>query len=152
MPARALGQAESAPADRGAETVLVVTHVTDDPLGAALATAIVLNNTPDLVKMVMLDPKMVELSRFNGLPHLMGPVETDQERIIGVLRWCTREMDRRYKLLEEHAARNIDTFNSRLSRRQQDEKLPYIVIMVDEIGDLNPTMQAKLLRVLQERS
>jgi len=102
----------------------------------ALTTAIIMNNTPDLVKMVLLDPKMVELSRFNGLPHLVGPVETDQERIIEVLRWCTREMDRRYKLLEEHAARNIDTFNSRLGRRQQDERLPYIVIMIDEIGDL----------------
>jgi S-DNA-T family DNA segregation ATPase FtsK/SpoIIIE len=103
---------------------------------AALTTAIILNNTPDLVKLVLLDPKMVELSRFNGLPHLIGPAETDQERIIEVLRWCTREMDRRYKLLEEHAARNIDTYNSRLGRRQQDERLPYIVIMIDEIGDL----------------
>jgi S-DNA-T family DNA segregation ATPase FtsK/SpoIIIE len=103
---------------------------------AALATALVLNNTPDLVRMVMLDPKMVELSRFNGIPHLLGPVETDQERIIGVLRWCTREMDRRYRLLEEHAARNIDTFNSRLGRRRKDEYLPYIVVMIDEIGDL----------------
>jgi S-DNA-T family DNA segregation ATPase FtsK/SpoIIIE len=103
---------------------------------AALTTALIMNNTPDLVKLVLLDPKMVELSRFNGLPHLIGPVETDQERIIEVLRWCTREMDRRYKLLEEHAARNIDTFNSRLGRRQQDERLPYIIIMIDEIGDL----------------
>ncbi|MCC6612097.1 MAG: DUF87 domain-containing protein [Anaerolineae bacterium] len=103
---------------------------------AALATALVLENTPDLMKLIMLDPKMVELSRFNGLPHLLGPVETDQERIIGVLRWCTREMDRRYKLLEENAARNIDIFNSRLGRRRKDEYLPYIVIMVDEIGDL----------------
>jgi S-DNA-T family DNA segregation ATPase FtsK/SpoIIIE len=103
---------------------------------AAIAAALVLNNTPDVMKLVMLDPKMVELSRFNGLPHLLGPVETDQERIIEVLRWCTREMDRRYKLLEEYAARNIEVFNSRLSRRQKDEYLPYIVIMVDEIGDL----------------
>ena len=103
---------------------------------AASATALILNPGPDVLKLVMLDPKMVELSRFNGLPHLIGPVETDQERIIDVLRWCTREMDRRYKLLEEHAARNIDTFNARLSRRQQDERLPYIVILIDEIGDL----------------
>jgi DNA segregation ATPase FtsK/SpoIIIE-like protein len=103
---------------------------------AAVTAALVMNNTPDMVKLVMLDPKMVELSRFNGLPHLLGPVETDQERIIGVLRWCTREMDRRYKILEENAARNIDVYNSRLGRRQRDEYLPYIVILVDEIGDL----------------
>lgn len=103
---------------------------------AALATSLILHNTPETVKLVMLDPKMVELSRFNGIPHLIGPVETDLERIIGVLRWCTREMDRRYKLLEEHAARNIDTFNSRLGRRRKDEYLPYMVIFIDEIGDL----------------
>jgi DNA segregation ATPase FtsK/SpoIIIE-like protein len=103
---------------------------------AALVTALVLNNTPDNIKLVLLDPKMVELSRFNGLPHLMGEVETDLERIIGVLRWCTREMDRRYKLLEEHAARNIEIFNSRLGQRRKSEQLPYIVILIDEIGDL----------------
>ncbi|MDX1995726.1 MAG: DNA translocase FtsK [bacterium] len=103
---------------------------------AAMAAALILNNTPDRVKMVMLDPKMVELSRFNGLPHLLGPVETDMERIIGVLRWCTREMDRRYKLLEENVARNIADYNARLGQRRKDEQLPYIVIMIDEIGDL----------------
>jgi S-DNA-T family DNA segregation ATPase FtsK/SpoIIIE len=103
---------------------------------AAMATALALDNHPDQVKLVMLDPKMVELSRFNGLPHLLGPVETDQERIIGVLRWCTREMDRRFKVLEESAVRNITEYNSRLGRRQQGEYLPHLVIMVDEIGDL----------------
>lgn len=103
---------------------------------AAVITALVLNNMPDMVKLVLLDPKMVELSRFNGLPHLMGEVETDMERIIGVLRWCTREMDRRYKLLEEHAARNIEIFNSRLGQRRKADQLPYIVILIDEIGDL----------------
>jgi S-DNA-T family DNA segregation ATPase FtsK/SpoIIIE len=103
---------------------------------AAMAAALILDNTPENVRMVMLDPKMVELSRFNGIPHLLGPVETDSERIIGVLKWCTREMERRYKLLEEHAARNIETYNSKLGRRRKDEALPYIVIMVDEIGDL----------------
>lgn len=104
---------------------------------AAIATSLLMKNTPDQIKMVMLDPKMVELSRFNGIPHLLGPVETDTERIIGVLRWCTREMDRRYKLLEEHASRNIDIYNERHgARRRGGEYLPYIVIMVDEIGDL----------------
>ncbi|MEO8612646.1 MAG: DNA translocase FtsK, partial [Chloroflexota bacterium] len=122
---------------------------------ASIVSALVLNNTPDNVKLVLLDPKMVELSRFNGLPHLIGPVETDQERIIEVLRWCTREMDRRYKLLEEYAARNIDTFNSRLGRRQRDEFLPYIVILVDEIGDLmmaRPEETEKLVTRLAQKA
>ena len=104
---------------------------------AAIATALLMQNTPDMVKLVMLDPKMVELARFNGIPHLLGPVETDTERIIGVLKWCTREMDRRYKLLEEHSARNIDIYNDKNGKgRRGSEYLPYIVIMVDEIGDL----------------
>ncbi|MBN2471466.1 MAG: DNA translocase FtsK [Anaerolineae bacterium] len=102
----------------------------------ALATSLVMNNFPDRLRIVMLDPKMVELTRFNGLPHLLGPVEVEQERIIGVLRWATREMDRRYKLLEVAAARNIEAYNRSLGRRRKDEHLPYIVILFDEIGDL----------------
>lgn len=122
---------------------------------AAMTTALVLNNTPDNVKLVMLDPKMVELSRFNGLPHLLGPVETEQERIIEVLRWCTREMDRRYKLLEEYAVRNIDAFNARLGRRQKEEYMPYIVILIDEIGDLmlsQPDETEKLVTRLAQKA
>ncbi len=122
---------------------------------AAMTMALVLNNHPDNVKLVMLDPKMVELSRFNGLPHLLGPVEIEQERIIEVLRWCTREMDRRYKLLEEYAVRNIDSFNARLGRRQKDDYMPYIVIMVDEIGDLmlsQPEETEKLVTRLAQKA
>jgi len=103
---------------------------------AAMTTSLVVNNPPDRVKLVLLDPKMVELSRFNGLPHLLGPVETELDRIIGVLRWATREMDFRYKLLEKEAARNIETYNRALGRRRKDERLPYIAIIIDEIGDL----------------
>ncbi len=104
---------------------------------AAIATSLLMQNAPDRLQMVMLDPKMVELARFNGIPHLLGPVETDNERIIGVLRWCAREMDRRYKLLEKHSARNIDIFNDRqAASANPDSKLPYLVIMIDEIGDL----------------
>jgi S-DNA-T family DNA segregation ATPase FtsK/SpoIIIE len=103
---------------------------------AAMTTAFVMNNPPDRLKLILLDPKMVELSRFNGLPHLLGQVETELDRIIGVLRWTTREMDRRYKLLEKEAARNIETFNKALGKRRKDEHLPYIALIIDEIGDL----------------
>ncbi len=103
---------------------------------AAMTTALVMNNPPDRLKLILLDPKMVELTRFNGLPHLLGPVETELDRIIGVLRWATREMDLRYKLLEKEAARNIETYNKLLGRRRKDEQLPYLVIIIDEIGDL----------------
>lgn len=103
---------------------------------AATVTALIMNNLPHRLKLILLDPKMVELTRFNGLPHLLGPVETDHERIIGVLRWATREMDRRYKLLEVESARNIEAYNRALGKERESEHLPYVVIMVDEIGDL----------------
>ena len=103
---------------------------------AAMAAALILNNTPETLQLVMLDPKMVELSRFNGVPHLLGPVETEPERIIGVLRWCTREMERRYVMLEEAGVRNIDGYNAKLGKKRKSEHLPFIVILVDEIGDL----------------
>ncbi len=103
---------------------------------AAMTTALVVNNLPEQVRLVLLDPKMVELSRFNGLPHLLGPVETELDRIIGVLRWVTREMERRYKLLEKEAARNLEAYNASLGRRRKHERLPYIVVIIDEIGDL----------------
>lgn len=102
----------------------------------AMALSLIINNTPDRLKMVMLDPKMVELVHFNGIPHLLGPVETDLERIVGVLRWSTREMERRYKLLEAEGARNIEAYNRTLGDARKDDQLPYIAIFVDEIGDL----------------
>lgn len=102
----------------------------------SVITALVTNNTPRDVRLILLDPKMVELSRFNGLPHLLGPVETETERIIGVLRWAAREMDRRYKLLEMENARNLEAYNEMVGDDRPEERLPYIVIAVDEIGDL----------------
>jgi S-DNA-T family DNA segregation ATPase FtsK/SpoIIIE len=103
---------------------------------AALTTCLVMNNTPEDMRLVMIDPKMVELVRFNGLPHLYGKVETDLERILGVLRWTTAEMDRRYKLLESTRSRNIDTYNHKMRRRRNAETLPHIVVMLDELADL----------------
>ena len=103
---------------------------------AALTTCLVMNNTPEDLRLVMIDPKMVELVRFNGLPHLFGKVETDLERILGVLRWTVAEMDRRYKLLESTRSRNIDSYNRKMRRRRDAEILPKIVVMLDELADL----------------
>lgn len=102
----------------------------------ALTTCLVMNNTPEDLRLVMVDPKMVELVRFNGLPHLLGKVETDVERILTVLRWTVSEMDRRYKLLEAAHARNIDSFNRKVRRRKGEQPLPRIVVMIDELADL----------------
>jgi S-DNA-T family DNA segregation ATPase FtsK/SpoIIIE len=103
---------------------------------AALTACLVMNNTPEDLRLVMIDPKMVELVRFNGLPHLYGKVETDIQRILGVLRWVVVEMDRRYKLLEVMHARNLESYNRKAHRRRGAEMLPRIVVMVDELADL----------------
>jgi S-DNA-T family DNA segregation ATPase FtsK/SpoIIIE len=103
---------------------------------AALTTCLAMNNSPEDLRIVMVDPKMVELVRFNGLPHLYGKVETSLERILGVLRWTVAEMDRRYKLLETSRSRNINTYNRKMLRRKGGEPLPHIVVMIDELADL----------------
>ncbi len=103
---------------------------------AALTTCLVMNNTPEDLRLVMIDPKMVELVRFNGLPHLYGKVETDLERILGVLRWTVAEMDRRYRLLEATRSRNLDSYNRKARRRKGEEPLPRIVVLIDELADL----------------
>ncbi len=101
----------------------------------ALTACLVMNNAPEDLKLAMIDPKRVELMRFNGLPHLMGNVETEIDRILGVLRWATTEMDFRYKLLEKARARNIDSYNHKM-KRQGKQPLPKIVIVIDEMADL----------------
>ena len=106
---------------------------------AAITTCLVMNNTPADMRLVMIDPKMVELVRFNGLPHLYGKVETDIQRILGVLRWVVTEMDRRYKLLEEIHARNINSYNRKARRHKGFEPLPRIVVLLDELADLMMT-------------
>lgn len=102
----------------------------------ALTTCLVMNNTPEQLRLVMIDPKMVELIRFNGLPHLYGQVETDLERILGVLQWVVAEMDRRYQVLDETSSRNIDTYNNKIRRKKDAEMMPRIVVMIDELADL----------------
>jgi S-DNA-T family DNA segregation ATPase FtsK/SpoIIIE len=103
---------------------------------AAITVCLAMNNAPEEMRLVMIDPKMVELVRFNGLPHLIGKVETDLERILVVLRWTVVEMDRRYKLLEESKSRNLDIYNRKAAKKTGLEVLPRIVVMIDELADL----------------
>jgi DNA segregation ATPase FtsK/SpoIIIE, S-DNA-T family len=93
--------------------------------------------TPDDLKMIMVDPKRVELTNYNGIPHLMAPVVTDLERIVGVLKWVQREMDDRYRQFAMEGARNISDYNGRIARGQvKADRLPYILVIVDELADL----------------
>jgi DNA segregation ATPase FtsK/SpoIIIE, S-DNA-T family len=94
------------------------------------------NATPDEIKLLMVDPKMVELVGFNGIPHLIAPVVTDVSKVVNVLKWSTREMERRYKLFAASGARNIDGYNRLPAARRNGESLPFIVVIIDELADV----------------
>jgi DNA segregation ATPase FtsK/SpoIIIE, S-DNA-T family len=102
----------------------------------ALAACLAMNNPPEDLRMVMIDSKMVELLRFNGLAHLYGKVETNIERILGVLRWVVVEMEHRYRLLEAAHSRDLETYNRRLTKKKDGAPLPRIVVLIDELADL----------------
>jgi DNA segregation ATPase FtsK/SpoIIIE, S-DNA-T family len=101
----------------------------------SLALGLVMNNTPKQLRLAMLDPKMVELVRFNGLPHLLGKVETEPQRMLAVLQWTIAEMDRRYRLLEKAKVREISAYNM-IAPERKEEPLPRIVVFIDELADL----------------
>ncbi len=86
---------------------------------------------PDEVKFIMIDPKMLELSFYNGIPHLLHPVVVDPKKASNALMWAVEEMERRYNMLSEAGVRDIESFN-----KKSDEKIPYIVIVIDELADL----------------
>ena len=102
----------------------------------AIAACLAMNNSPEDLRMVMIDSKMVELLRFNGLPHLYGKVETNVERILGVLRWVVVEMEHRYRLLEASHSRDLETYNRKMARKKEGVPLPRIVVLIDELADL----------------
>ena len=96
---------------------------------------LLLTHTPETLRLLMIDPKMVELTVYNGTPHLLSPVVTDVDRASGVLFWCIKEMERRYQLLNKAGVRDLERFNAYL-RKLGEEILPYIVVIIDEMADL----------------
>jgi S-DNA-T family DNA segregation ATPase FtsK/SpoIIIE len=100
----------------------------------SIISSLLANNTPEQLKLIMVDPKRVELTGYNGIPHLIAPVVVELERIVGVLKWVTREMDERYKRFSNAGARHIEDFNKHLP--PDDEPMPYIVVIIDELADL----------------
>jgi len=101
----------------------------------AIATSLLFQNAPYTLRLVMIDPKRVELARYQGIPHLYGHPESDVERIVGMLRWLVSEMQGRYKKLAEVSARDIDDYN-RHWRVGSHEYMPRIVVLIDELADL----------------
>jgi S-DNA-T family DNA segregation ATPase FtsK/SpoIIIE len=102
----------------------------------ALATCLAMTNRPDQLRFVMIDPKMVELVRFNGLPHLLGHTEVELDRIGRVLRWVAHEMDERYRRFAAAGARHIDDYNEKVGRSDPSLCIPRIVVLIDELADL----------------
>ncbi|HEX6385324.1 MAG TPA: DNA translocase FtsK 4TM domain-containing protein, partial [Anaerolineae bacterium] len=101
-----------------------------------IIACLLLQNTPDQLKLVMVDPKRVELTGYNGVPHLAAPVIVEMERVIGTLQWAMREMDNRYKMFAQIGARNILDYNKKIRGDKDRDPLPYIVIIIDELADL----------------
>jgi DNA segregation ATPase FtsK/SpoIIIE, S-DNA-T family len=101
-----------------------------------IIAALLLRHTPDEVKLIMVDPKMVELIVYNRIPHLLSPVVTELERVVPTLKWATREMERRYKIFAKYGFRNIDSYKQAARKRADLEPMPYIVIIIDELADL----------------
>lgn len=108
-----------------------------------LIMSIIFKASPQEVKLIMIDPKVVELSVYNGIPHLLIPVVTDPKKAAGALNWAVAEMMKRYQLFEQYKVRDMDGFNAKVesvqnldTEEEKPEKLPQIVIIVDELADL----------------
>ena len=100
----------------------------------AMILSLLYRNTPDELKFIMIDPKMLEFSIYNDIPHLLTPVITEPKKAIKVLNAMVKEMERRYKLMSKVKVKNIENYNAKI-----DEKLPYIVVIIDELADLMMT-------------
>ena len=110
----------------------------------AIVTALLMNNGPDTVRFLMVDPKMVELPGYNGIPHLLGPVITDAAQATGALAWLALQMDDRYRTFAAAGVRNILEYNRSVTagkrgKAARKEVMPYIVLVIDELADLMMT-------------
>jgi DNA segregation ATPase FtsK/SpoIIIE, S-DNA-T family len=134
-----------------------------------LITSLLYQNSPDDLKMILIDPKRVELTAFNGIPHLLTPTVVDNGKVANSLKWAIGEMERRYKMLQEASSRDIFSYNSKIKEGQKkkivDEetgevigeeevkKLPFIVIIIDELADImashSKEVEAAIVRLAQ---
>ena len=115
----------------------------------SMILSILYKRSPDQVKMILIDPKIVELKLYNDIPHLLTPVITEPKRAMQALQYCLCEMERRYSLLDGVGARDISSYNKKISDRHiAAEKLPYMIVVIDEFADLMATTGKQLESVL----
>ena len=126
----------------------------------ALITSLLYRNGPNQLRFIMIDPKRVELTAYNGIPHLLTPVITDSKKAIFALKWAAKEMERRYNILETNQVRDIESYHTTIfepakKKDQEDipEALPYIVIVIDELADIMHSfpreLEASIVRLAQ---
>lgn len=126
----------------------------------AVITSLLYRNGPNQLRFIMVDPKRVELTLYNGIPHLLTPVITDPKKAIFALKWAAKEMDRRYGILEENQVRDIESYHNSIvepakkrKAREIPEAMPYIAIVVDELADIMQTypreLEAAIVRLAQ---
>lgn len=133
----------------------------------ALITSLLFRNAPENLRFIMIDPKRVELTLYNSIPHLLSPVITDAKRAIQSLKWAAKEMDRRYDILEAESVRDIESYHKNVlspsleklakdgggENAKQPEAMPYIVIIIDELADIMQTypreLEAAIVRLAQ---
>lgn len=126
----------------------------------ALVTSLLFRNHPDNLKFIMIDPKRVELTLYNKIPHLLTPVITDPKKAILALKWAAQEMNRRYDLLEQNSVRDIGSYHQNIYKpaienkaEEIPENMPYIVIIIDELADIMQTypreLEAGIVRLAQ---
>ncbi len=103
----------------------------------SLLTSLLYKNFPQMLKLLIIDPKRIELAAYNGIPHLLAPVIIDRGKALSALRWTVKEMERRYEALSEHHARNISSYNAQVAKgKVSGTIMPYIIIVIDELADL----------------
>ncbi len=124
----------------------------------AIINSLIYRNGPEDLKMIFVDPKRVELTLYNNIPHLLTPVITDAKKAILALKWAAKEMDRRYDLLQAESVRDIESYHANISggkasNGQDSERMPYIVIIIDELADIMQAypreLEAGIVRLAQ---
>lgn len=116
-------------------------------------TSLLYRNGPDQLRFIMVDPKRVELTLYNGIPHLLTPVITDSKKAIISLKWAAKEMDRRYNVLEQFGCRDITSYHETVKDHEDAETMPYIVVVIDELADIMQSypreLEAGIVRLAQ---
>ena len=120
----------------------------------SILSSLLFKNSPDVLRLILVDPKRVELARYNPIPHLLSPVIIENKKVLPALKWTIAEMERRYDLLSQENARDIFSYNAKMLKKdKRDDFLPFIVVVIDELADLmmhyGRDLEALIVRIAQ---